>query len=117
MAISPPLASPLTDVLWIGYFDRGLDILSLAGEPSATHMEDDRIFCINRILPTPRVTPWTWPPPTASSSSTPLAIHARRSSRRDGLIADQITDIALTRNGLALATPAGLTFIDATGTH
>ncbi len=32
--------------LWVGYFDRGLDIVD-AGR--VTHLEDDTLFCINRI--------------------------------------------------------------------
>jgi hypothetical protein len=103
--------------LWIGYFDRGLDILALTGEPAAQHLEDDRIFCINRILPDP--TRHTMDVATANGLVLfdPTGHPRQTLLRRDGLIADQITDIALTRDGLALATPAGLTFIDATGTH
>ena len=36
-------------------------------------------------------------------------------TRADGLIADHVTDIVAYREGLVLATPAGLTFLDATG--
>ena len=36
-------------------------------------------------------------------------------TRADGLIADHVTDVATYRDGLALATPAGLTFLDASG--
>ena len=36
-------------------------------------------------------------------------------TRADGLIADHVTDIVSYQDGLALATPAGLTFLDATG--
>ena len=35
--------------LWVGYFDRGLDILSAQGE-RALHVENDRVFCVNRIV-------------------------------------------------------------------
>jgi ligand-binding sensor domain-containing protein len=38
-------------------------------------------------------------------------------TRADGLIADHVTDIASYRGGLVLATPAGLTFLDASGAH
>ena len=34
--------------LWIGYFDRGLDILSPAGE-LVTHLSDETLFCINHL--------------------------------------------------------------------
>jgi len=36
-------------------------------------------------------------------------------TRADGLIADHVTDVAPYQGGLALATPAGLTFLDSTG--
>jgi len=34
-------------------------------------------------------------------------------TRRDGLIADHVTDLVFRPNGMTLATPAGLTFVDA----
>jgi ligand-binding sensor domain-containing protein len=105
--------------LWIGYFDRGLDILTFSGtdEASARHIEDDHIFCVNRILTDP--TRNTVDVATANGLVLFDSNGRPRQTilRRDGLIADQVTDIALTRDGLALATPAGLTFIDATGLH
>ena len=103
--------------LWIGYFDRGLDILTLTGQPTAQHIEDDRIFCINRILPDP--TRHTIDVATANGLVLfdPTGHPRQTLLRRDGLIADQVTDIALTRDGLAIATPAGLTFLDPTGPH
>jgi hypothetical protein len=36
-------------------------------------------------------------------------------TRADGLIADHVTDVAAYQDGLALATPAGLTFLYSTG--
>jgi ligand-binding sensor domain-containing protein len=103
--------------LWIGYFDRGLDILTLTGEPSAVHIEDDRIFCINRILPDP--TRHTMDVATANGLVLfdPTGHPRQTLLRRDGLIADQVTDIALTRDGIALATPAGITYMGSTGPH
>jgi ligand-binding sensor domain-containing protein len=38
-------------------------------------------------------------------------------TRADGLIADHITDVVAYGEGLALATPAGLTFLDGSGAH
>ena len=35
--------------LWVGYFDRGLDILSSKGE-RIRHVENDHVFCVNRIV-------------------------------------------------------------------
>ncbi|MBZ5625902.1 MAG: hypothetical protein LAQ69_45515 [Acidobacteriia bacterium] len=37
--------------------------------------------------------------------------------RAQGLIADHVTDVAIGRKGMAVATPAGITMIDAGGTH
>jgi ligand-binding sensor domain-containing protein len=105
--------------LWIGYFDHGLDIVTFTGteDSSARHIEDDHIFCVNRILTDPRRD--TVDVATANG----LVLFDVKGNprqtllRRDGLIADQVNDVALTRDGLALATPAGLTLLDATGLH
>ena len=103
--------------LWIGYFDRGVDVLDLQTN-RADHMEDDHVFCINRIVPDAgRGTI------DVATSSGLVLFDATRSvprerqvlSRRDGILADQITDVAFTRSGLALATPAGITFLTASG--
>ena len=104
--------------LWIGYFDHGLDILTPSDPTSkAQHIENDQVFCINRILPDPIRNTID----VATANGLVLfdtTAHPRQTlRRRDGLIADQVSDLALTRNGLVAATPAGLTFFDATGPH
>lgn len=38
--------------LWVGYFDRGLEVFSARGERLVRH-EDDRLFCINHVLALP----------------------------------------------------------------
>ncbi len=38
--------------LWIGYFDRGLEVFSTRGE-RLVHRQDDRLFCVNHVLPLP----------------------------------------------------------------
>lgn len=105
--------------LWIGYFDRGLDILTLSKTSlgPVEHVEDDHIFCVNRILTDPiRQTV-----DVATANGLVLfdaSGHKRQVLlRRDGLIADQVTDIAFTRDSTVLATPAGLTFIEPPGMH
>ena len=105
--------------LWIGYFDHGLDILtpSRTGETSARHIEDDHIFCVNRILLDPARNTVDVATANGLVLFDPTGHPRQTILRRDGLISDQVTDIARTRDGLALATPAGLTFIDATGLH
>jgi hypothetical protein len=35
--------------LWVGYFDRGLDILPTAGG-AVEHVENEHVFCVNRIV-------------------------------------------------------------------
>jgi ligand-binding sensor domain-containing protein len=102
-----------TGKLWIGYFDRGLDIVA-AGR-SATHVEDDQVFCINRIV-------------TDSERNIQLVATAnglvlfnlqggvaRRMTQADGLISSHVTDVAVQSNGFAVATAAGVTFLDAAG--
>ena len=106
------LALDSTGRLWVGYFDRGLDILDAKGE-RATHVEDDRVFCINRIVHDApgRV--------TAVATANGLVLFDSSGQRREvlgraeGLIANHVTDLVLTAaGGMTVATPAGLTFID-----
>jgi ligand-binding sensor domain-containing protein len=102
--------------LWIGYFDRGLDVLD-AGFEHRAHYEDEHLFCVNRIVhdPTRGI--------TAVGTANGLVVFDAASrpkqvmTRADGLIANQVTDILLRSNGMTLATPAGLTMIDDSGTN
>ena len=100
--------------LWVGYFDHGLDVVNLATS-RVRHVEDDHVFCVNRIVgDAARGTV-----DVATANGLVLFDTAGRERqvmlRRDGLIADQVTDVAFTRSGTVVATPAGITFIDAGG--
>jgi len=109
------LAADATGRIWVGYFDRGLDLL--AADRRVTHIEDEHVFCVNRILADARTGT------TEVATANGLVRFDRAGSeqqiltRADGLIADHVTDVAAYRDGLALATPAGLTFIDGSGTR
>jgi len=102
------------DQLWVGYFDRGLDIFE-PGLRNATHIEDDNVFCVNRILP--NAAGGTIAVATANG----LVMFDQSGKKRqvlgrsEGLLADHVTDAALYGSGMVLATPAGLTFLDAAG--
>lgn len=101
--------------LWIGTFDRGIDVLDLQINRSR-HIEDEHVFCINRIAPDTQR--HTMDVATANGLVLFDSDHATARqvlTQRDGLLSDQVTDIAFTRSGTALATPAGLTFLTATG--
>jgi len=99
--------------LWVGYFDRGLDVLSPAGQ-QGTHIEDEHIFCVNRIVHDPQHDT------TVVATANGLAVFDAALRQREllghneGLIADHVTDVALTEDGMTLATPAGLTFLTPT---
>jgi ligand-binding sensor domain-containing protein len=103
--------------LWVGYFDRGLDILDLAAinGPRTDHREDDHLFCVNRIVFDSRRKTM------AVATANGLVLFDQQNkprqvmTRRDGLIADHVTDVAFTTDSMVLATPAGLTFVDAAG--
>jgi ligand-binding sensor domain-containing protein len=100
--------------LWVGYFDRGLDVLS-EDHARIEHHEDDRLFCINRIVTDPRRN--TMDVATANGLVLLDAQGRPRQvlTRRDGLIADHVTDVAFSAGSMVLATPAGLTFMDGLG--
>jgi ligand-binding sensor domain-containing protein len=104
-----------TGRLWIGYFDRGLQILSATGE-RGQYIEDDHLFCVNRI-----VHDGTRGVSAVATANGLVMFDAATSRRRvigqaEGLIANQITDVILRPDGSAIvATPAGVSFIDAAG--
>lgn len=108
------LATDTRGRLWVGYFDRGLDRLESDHGP-ATHVENEHVFCVNRILPNPK--DGTIDVATANGLVRFDAAGGQEQvlTRADGLIADHVTDVAFYQDGLALATPAGLTFLDAAG--
>jgi len=108
------LARDKNGQLWVGYFDRGLDILP-DGPLRTAHVEDEHVFCVNRILPDE--TSHTVEVATANglvrfgASGKPQQVMGTA----DGLIAQHVTDVAPYRGGLAVATPAGITFLDSEG--
>jgi len=103
--------------LWVGYFDRGVDILSTGvhGVGAVEHREDDHLFCVNRIALDPRRGTM------AVATANGLVLfdgqgHPRQvMTRRDGLIADHVNDVAFSGETMVTATPAGLTFVDGAG--
>ncbi len=98
--------------LWVGYFDRGLDVIRGAERIAA--IETDRIFCVNRIKSAGDGV-------TAVATANGLAMvdDAARVrqflTKDDGLLASHVTDLVAAPSGLTLATPAGLTFLEPTG--
>jgi ligand-binding sensor domain-containing protein len=100
--------------LWVGYFDRGLDILDASLE-QATHHEDDTLFCVNRIVAEPDAAR------TAVATANGLALFDSAGKmrqvmgRRDGLLSDHVADVAFREGGMVVATPAGLSFVDRSG--
>jgi hypothetical protein len=106
--------------LYVGYFDRGLDIVTpdSAGPESTAaprHFEDDHLFCINRLA----LDPMRHSMAVATADGLVLfdgqGTPRQVLSRHDGLISDHVSDIAFTQSGEVLATPAGLTYLTATG--
>ena len=108
------LAADGSGRLWVGYFDRGLDILQL-GAGRTTHVENDHVFCVNRILPDAKAGAVEVATANGLVRFNALGSQEQVLTRADGLIADHVTDVALYRDGLAVATPAGLTFLDSNG--
>ena len=108
------LAADSKGRLWVGYFDRGLDRMDSDHGPT-THFENEHVFCVNRILPNPK--DGTIDVATANGLVRFDSAGSQEQvlTRADGLIADHVTDVAFYQDGLALATPAGLTFLDASG--
>jgi hypothetical protein len=108
------LAADANGRLWVGYFDRGLDLLAADGG-RARHVEDEHVFCVNRILPDAKTGAIDVATANGLVRFDDSGSEQQVLTRADGLIADHVTDVVAYRDGLALATPAGLTFLDASG--
>ena len=108
------LATDTSGNLWIGYFTRGLDEWNV-GSGRVRHVEDDHVFCVNRILP--EVKNRTVDVATANGlvRFSAAGTEEQTLTEADGLIAQHVTDVAAYGDGLVLATPAGLTFLDRDG--
>jgi hypothetical protein len=113
------LAADRSERLWVGYFDRGLDILD-QGFARARHIENEYVFCVNRIVHS------NDGGLAAVGTANGLVLmdasgqQERVLGKAEGLIANQVTDVLL-RGGsgspsITVATPAGITTIDAAGT-
>jgi len=112
------LATDKRGQLWVGYFNRGLDILpneSWKGPGRAVHVENDRVFCVNRIWADAKAGAVEVATANGLVRFGPNGNQEQVLTHVDGLIADHVTDIVRYRDGLALATPAGITFLDAEG--
>jgi len=108
------LAEDKNGQLWVGYFDRGLDLLP-GDSRRVLHVENEHLFCVNRIWPDAKSN--TVAVATANGLVRMGASGSQEQvlTRADGLIADHVTDVVPYRDGLAIATSAGLTFLDASG--
>jgi ligand-binding sensor domain-containing protein len=102
--------------IWVGYFDRGIDILPPSGGQPA-HIENAHVFCVNRILENPHQGT------VAIATANGLILFDRDGgqkqvlTRDSGLIASHVTDVVLYGDGLVAGTPAGITFLDSSGSH
>ena len=103
--------------LWIGYFDRGADLVEPPGSGRRIHFEDDTLFCVNRIKENPE------DGTIAVATANGLALFDSSGKlrqvldQRSGLIASHVTDVLFRPSEeagsfLTVATPAGLSFID-----
>ncbi len=96
--ISALLFAPDGD-LYVGFFDHGLDIVHAEDGGAARHLEDDHLFCINRLVLDPQRRT------VAAATANGLVLFdaggkARQVlTRRDGLISDHVTDAAFTPAG------------------
>jgi len=106
------LAADSRGRLWVGYFDRGLDIVSGS---SVQHVEDEHAFCINRIVndASRGVTAVATANGLIIFDSAPRLIQVMTQSQ--GLISNHVNDVLLEPGAMTIATPAGITLIDAAG--
>ncbi len=99
--------------LWVGYFDRGLEIVDIAGGKSSQHIEDEHVYCVNRIVHDGQRKR------TGVATANGFVLFDAAGTERqvltksDGLIANHVTDALLASDGgWTLGTPAGITFLE-----
>jgi ligand-binding sensor domain-containing protein len=96
--------------LWVGYFDRGLQVMDVQHPNASRRFEDDVLFCINRIKEDPERGV------TGVATANGLALFdvsgrlRQVLDRESGLISSHVTDLLFRDGSMILATPAGLTF-------
>jgi len=108
------LAMDASGRLWVGYFNRGLDELDGSGS-RVTHVEDEHVFCVNRILPEAKSGVVDVATANGLVRFGATGRMEQVLTRSSGLIADHVTDVVAYGDGLAVATPAGLTLVDSRG--
>ncbi len=100
--------------LWVGYFDRGLDVADSAFE-TIRHFEDEHLFCVNRVVEEPGGARMAVATANGLVMFDPALNVRQIMDRREGLLADHVTDVLFRSGGMVVATPAGLTLADAGG--
>ena len=105
------LAVEPAGTLWVGYFDRGLDIIPANGGRKS-HVEDEHVFCVNRILHDEANNRTAVATANGLVMFDAAGVEKQVLTRGEGLIANHVTDVALRGHGFAVATPAGITFLD-----
>jgi ligand-binding sensor domain-containing protein len=83
--------------------------------PRPRHVENEHVFCVNRIFPDTKSGTVAVATANGLVRFDSAGNEQQVLTRADGLIADHVTDVVAYRDGLALATPAGLTFLDGSG--
>jgi ligand-binding sensor domain-containing protein len=100
--------------VWVGYFDRGLDIADSTFK-NVRHFEDEHLFCVNRIVEEPDRARMAVATANGLVMFDPSLTVRQIMDRKDGLLADHVTDVLFRPHGMVVATPAGLTLADAGG--
>jgi len=99
--------------LYVGFFDHGIDLLSPDG--TVRHIEDDHLFCINRLV----IDPERHTMDAATADGLVLFDAQGRPrqtlTQRDGLISNHVSDVSFTGAFTVLATSAGISFLGPSG--
>ena len=103
------LAQDADGRLWVGYFDRGLDIVGKA----TLHIEDEHVYCVNRIVHDSKRQRTGVATANGFVMFDAAGVERQVLTKADGLIASHVTDALLNRDGSwTLGTPAGITFLE-----
>ncbi len=103
--------------LWIGYFDHGIDVADLRSGRIEKHVENDVLFCVNRIKEDPADGTVAVAAANGLTFFDSAAQLRRTLDAKNGLPFRNVTDLLYRKRGsdgssLAVATPSGVSFVE-----
>ena len=104
--------------LWVGYFDRGVDVFETQPDKLPVHFESDTVFCVDRIKEDPDRATIAVATANGLALFDPSPRFVRSLDTSNGLISNHVSDVLFQQPGqghgaagMTIATSSGVTFV------